>query len=182
MKLSTAAFLLLAACGGTSPDLDGGTLAPDAGPDAGASDGGSSDAGVVDAGSGLDHSSAGLTAFVRAGSYKAWRAEAAVHPSTGPHGGNVRTYVNDLLYASLKAGNTTHPAGSATVKELYGSGTTAITGYAIDAKDGQGKWFFLETFAPAFTNPYYFQGTSNFCASCHAAGPDYYLGLLSNLP
>lgn len=93
-----------------------------------------------------------------------------MHASTGPHGGNVRTWVNGVLYASLKAGNTTHPPGSVTVKELYGSGTTAVTGHAIDAKDASGKWFFYEGFAPAYASPYYFAGTSNFCASCHASG------------
>jgi hypothetical protein len=130
----------------------------------------------------LDHSAAGLTAFAKSGAYKSWKAEAAVHASTGPHGGNVRTYVNDVLHASLKAGKTTHPPGSVTVKELYGSGTTTITGYAVDAKDSNGTWYFLEAFAPTFSNPYYFVGTSNFCASCHSSGPDYYASPISALP
>ena len=137
---------------------------------------------TVDAGTALDHSSAGLIAFVRAGSYRTWKAEAAIHASTGPHGGNVRTFVNDVMHASLKAGNPTHPPGSIAVKELYGSGTTTLTGYAIDAKAPNGTWFFLEAFAPSYSNPYYFEGTSNFCASCHAGGPDYYASPISALP
>ncbi|MBL9043365.1 MAG: hypothetical protein JNM83_17260 [Myxococcales bacterium] len=93
----------------------------------------SSDAGTSDlamtavSDGGTDNSAAGLTAFVKAGSYKSWKAEPAIHASTGPHGGNVRTYVNSLLYASLKAGNVSHPKGSIVVKELYGSGTTTLT-------------------------------------------------------
>ena len=117
-----------------------------------------------------------LADFVRAGSYKSWKAEPAIHASTGPHGGNVRTYVNDVLYASLKAGNTSHPKGSIVVKELYGSGTSSLTGHAIDIKDEQtGEWVFYEGFAPGYSSPYYFRGTANFCASCHAPGLDYVL-------
>lgn len=117
-----------------------------------------------------------LTAFVKAGPYRTWKAEPAIHASTGPHGGNVRTYVNDVLYASLKAGNTSHPKGSIVVKELYGSGTSSLTGHAIDIKDEQtGEWVFYEGFAPGYSSPYYFRGTANFCASCHAPGLDYVL-------
>lgn len=117
-----------------------------------------------------------LTAFVKAGSYKTWKAEPAIHASTGPHGGNVRTYVNDVLYASLKAGNTSHPKGSIVVKELYGGGTSSLTGHAVDIKDEQtGEWVFYEGFAPGYSAPYYFRGTANFCASCHAPGLDYVL-------
>lgn len=161
MRILVFGLLGVIGCGGMATGPDGGTPSPDAG---------------------LDHSAAGLTAFVRSGGHAGWRAENAVHPSTGPHGGNVRSFVNELLYASLKAGNTTHPPGSAVVKELYGSGTTAVTGYAMDVKDSQGTWFFFEAFAPSYSNPYYYSGTTNFCASCHAAGPDFYLGLKANLP
>lgn len=127
-------------------------------------------------------SAANLTAFAKSGGYKSWRAENQIHNSTGPHGGNVRSYVNDILYASLKAGNTTHPPGSAVVKELYGSGTSTLTGHALDAKDDGGTWVFYEGFAPSYSNPYFYRGTTNFCASCHATGSDFYRGLLTNLP
>lgn len=134
-------------------------------------------------GGGSSYTAAVITAFVKAGSYKSWKAEPAIHASTGPHGGNVRTYVNDTLYASLKAGATSHPKGSMVVKELYGSGTTTITGHAVDIKDDtSGVWVFYEGFAPGYSSPYYFQGTSNFCASCHAPGKDYVLTAASALP
>ena len=174
MRLLLCAVLVVIACGPSVSMPDGGAGAFDSGfvePDAGKPDAGA-----------LDHSAAGLIAFVKSGRYQSWRAEAAVHASTGPHGGNVRTWVNDVLYASLKAGNTTHPPGSVAVKELYGTSTTQVTGHAIDAKDAQGTWFFLEAFAPSYASPYYFSGTSSFCAGCHSAGPDFYAGKLLNLP
>ena len=125
----------------------------------------------------LDTSAAGLTAFVKSGAYKSWKAEPAVHDSAGPHGGKVRSYVNGVFYASLKAGNTEHPRGSIVVKELYGSSTTTVTGHAVDVKDeATGEWVFYEGFAPSYGNPYYYRGTSNFCANCHQrANNDYML-------
>jgi hypothetical protein len=129
-------------------------------------------------------SAAELLAFVQSGEYKSWRAEPAVHASSGPHGGNVRSYVNDVLYASLKAGNTVHPNGSVVVKELYGSTTTTITGHAVDVKeDPSGEWIFYEGFAPSYSNPYYFRGTSNLCGGCHGrGGTDYVLTPASAFP
>lgn len=171
--LPFAQLLLLTAClAGEGPDVeppgadggvqldggqsqDGGTQPTDGG--AQPSDGGS-----------FDTSAAGLTAFVKSGAYKSWKAEPAVHRSAGPHGGNVRTYVNDVFYASLKAGNTTHPRGSITVKELYGASTTNVTGHAVDVKDeASGEWVFYEGFGPGYTSPYYYRGIANFCAGCH---------------
>jgi hypothetical protein len=132
----------------------------------------------------LDTSAAGLTAFVKSGAYKSWKAEPAVHRSAGPHGGNVRTYVNDVFYASLKAGNATHPQGSITVKELYGSSTTNVTGHAVDVKDeATGEWVFYEGFGPDYTSPYYYRGISNFCAGCHQRdNNDYMLTPASAFP
>ncbi|GEM_PF-1575606 len=191
MRLPFPLLLVVIACGAApqepvdagSPPVDAGSQPVDAGTqpvDAGSQP---VDAGTqpVDAGQ-LDDSAAGLTAFVKSGAYKGWKAETAVHGSTGPHGGNVRTYVNDAMHGSLKAGNATHPPGSIAVKELYGSGTATVTGHAVDAKNAAGTWIFYEGFGPTYANPYYYQGTTNFCASCHASGPDYYRGLLSNLP
>ena len=149
---------------GGVPMPDGGTPAPDAG--------------------GFDTSAAGLTAFVKSGAYKSWKAEPEVHNSAGPHGGKVRTYVNDVFYASLKAGNTTHPRGSITVKELYGSSTTVVNGHAVDVKDeATGEWVFYEGFGPSYSSFYYHRGTANFCAGCHqGAGNDYMLTPASAFP
>jgi hypothetical protein len=92
--------------------------------------------------------------------------------------------VNDVLYASLKAGTQPHPPGSIVVKELYGSSTTTLTGHALDVKDeATGEWVFYEGFVPSYGNPYYYRGISNFCAGCHAgANNDYVLTPASALP
>lgn len=132
---------------------------------------------------GMDTSAAGLTAFVRSGEYKSWRAEPQVHPSTGPHS-DVRSYVNDVLYDSLKAGNAVHPRGSVVVKELYVSSSTELLGHAVDVKDeGSGEWVFYEGFAPSYDRRFYYRGTSNLCAACHAnGGVDYVLTPASAFP
>ena len=61
-----------------------------------------------------------LEAWLAGGAYKQWAVESQVHASTGPHAGNVRTYVNAIALASLTAQNSEHPQDAATVKELYG--------------------------------------------------------------
>ena len=78
-------------------------------------------------------SSAELGAFIEARSYVAWQAESGIHPSMGPHFGNVRTYVSPTLFASLEADNQTHPVGSAVIKELYANGD-AVLGHAAMGK------------------------------------------------
>src|SRR5262245_38831605 len=60
-----------------------------------------------------------LLAWLQAGNYLAWMRESAPHPSAGPHGGVVQTYVNDVLFESLSGQRDDHPAGAAAVKELY---------------------------------------------------------------
>lgn len=165
--------------------------------DAGApNDGGSTaeDAGVASGGAGIDDAGepavqgpenttpVALKAFVKSGAYQQWRAEPSKHPSTGPHGGDVRTFLNDVLYASLKAGNAVHPPGSVVVKELFGAGSS-VTGHAVDVKDSNGIWVFYEGFNSSdYENPYYFTGTNNLCANCHAAGDDYVLTSAAALP
>jgi len=151
---AAAALVLssLAACGGGSR---------------GSSDGGS-----------VPTTRAELVAFAEAGDYLGWKAEPMAHPSAGPHG-TVRTFVNDPLYASMKAGNTTHPNGSIAVKELY-SGST-VNGWAIDVKADDGRWVFFEGFKPKL-DQYYFVGGGNLCANCHAGGTDFVLLAATALP
>lgn len=123
-------------------------------------------------------SQAELQALAESGGYLGWKAEASAHASAGPHG-QVRTFVNDALYASMKAGNGTHPTGSVAVKELYSGG--AVNGWAVDVKRGDGQWVFYEGFKPAL-NQYYFTGGGNLCASCHQGGVDFVLLPASALP
>jgi hypothetical protein len=118
---------------------------------------------------------ADLVAWLQAGNYTGWAAESGVHPSTGPHFGDVRTFVNDPLIASLQAGEAPHPAGSATVKELYGSGTE-VAGWSVSVKVGDGTggdaWYWFE----------YYDGSTladgiglDICFGCHSGGTDFVL-------
>jgi hypothetical protein len=118
-----------------------------------------------------------LEKWLSEGSYKGWLNESKVHMSTGPHGGNVRTYVNDDLYVSLSNMSPMHPEGAATVKELYGGGVDEIIGYAVmvkvapDSMGGDG-WYWYER----LDQTTYADGTGvGLCSGCHVGGADYVL-------
>lgn len=118
-----------------------------------------------------------LEAWLAGGVYKSWPAESQIHASTGPHGGNVRTFVNDALDASLAGAAAMHPQGAATVKELYGGGTDTIIGYAVmvklapDSANGD-NWYWYERLDATV----YADGTGvGLCTGCHEGGSDYVL-------
>lgn len=118
-----------------------------------------------------------LEKWLSEGSYKGWLSESKVHTSTGPHGGNVRTYINDDLYVSLSNMSPMHPEGAATVKELYGDGVDEIVGYAVmvkvapDSMGGDG-WYWYERLNATT----YADGTGvGLCSGCHVGGADYVL-------
>lgn len=141
-------------------------------------DGGAPTVTPPDGGASIQGTRAGLLAIAQSGSYLTWKAEPMVHRSAGPHG-NVRTFLNDALYASLKAGNTSHPNGSVAVKELYNGATR--TGWAVDAKGDDGVWLYFEGFEPRY-DEYFFRGPGNLCANCHASGVDTVLAPASAFP
>lgn len=122
-----------------------------------------------------------LLRWLTTGAYRdGYAAEPEVHPSEGPHGGNVRTYFNSILTEDLIAGNTVFRKGAAMVKELYLSGAEEVIGYAVMIKTrknsgnrGQG-WVFYETYEPSNRSAFYGRGLS-VCANCHQAGVDYLL-------
>lgn len=114
-----------------------------------------------------------LQGWLLDGVYLDWSTQDAVHPSAGPHLGNVRTYVNDALAGSLAAGALAHPEGAAAVKELYRTGTV-VQGWAVSVKtavdsDAGATWYWYE-----------FDGASvvaaelgaPVCTGCHLAGID----------
>lgn len=117
---------------------------------------------------------AALRAWLQAGSYLDWSAESGPHPSAGPHGGKVRTFLNPALFASLSAADVQHPAGAAAVKELYFSGET-VRGWAVmvkqqaDSDRGRG-WYWFEDFGSG--NPFAGVGLGA-CTGCHSAGRDF---------
>lgn len=119
-----------------------------------------------------------LFAWLQAGRYRGFAAESGVHASAGPHGGGVRTFLNDVLAESLAAGAAAHPTGAAAVKELYAADRTTLTGWAVEVKvqdesaGGQG-WYWYEVFSTTDgSRP--IEGLGNpVCTGCHAQGRDY---------
>jgi hypothetical protein len=117
---------------------------------------------------------AGLRAWLEAGSYLDWAAESGPHPGAGPHFGVVRTFVNQALFASLDAGLLQHPAGAAAVKELFGRGDAGVQGWAVmvklqdDSDMGRG-WYWLEMFGSFTAGGVGAPG----CTGCHATGKDF---------
>jgi hypothetical protein len=119
-----------------------------------------------------------LTDLARAGEHRAWASEEAPHRSAGPHA-TVRTFVNPVLFDSLRSDATSHPTGSIAVKELFDD-MGRLTGYAIDWKPEDGRWRFFEGFEPSL-DEYFFEGTDNLCANCHRPGKDFVLTKVSAL-
>ncbi len=118
-----------------------------------------------------------LEAWLAGGAYKQWAVESQVHASTGPHGGNVRTYVNAIALASLMAQTSEHPQDAATVKELYGAGVDTLIGYAVSLKtaptsEGGATWYWYER-----VNGTTYGGDLGvgLCTGCHGGGADYIL-------
>lgn len=116
-----------------------------------------------------------LAAWLSAGSYKTWKAESKIHNSTGPHFGGVKTFVSAKLFDSLTQGAATHPVDSATVKELYGSGSTVL-GWSVMRKTqagvGGNTWWWYEDYG----GKVYAAGQGvGLCTGCHSPGKDYFL-------
>lgn len=122
-----------------------------------------------------------LLKWLKAGNYReTYTAEPEVHESTGPHGGNVRTYYNPILVDDLNKGKTTFSRCATMIKELYFSEEEEVIGYAVmikvekkSGKKGKG-WLFYETFDGTNEDVSYGKGISE-CADCHSDGVDYLL-------
>ncbi|MBK8263073.1 MAG: hypothetical protein IPK80_17255 [Nannocystis sp.] len=117
-----------------------------------------------------------LLAWLESGAYDGWAAESKIHPSTGPHGGQVRTFLNAALNKSLSDGASVHPEGAASVKELWGQGD-AIIGWAVEIKvqpdsDGGKGWYWYELINGTEYGPALGLGL---CSGCHSGGVDYVL-------
>jgi len=117
---------------------------------------------------------AALRDWLVAGAYRGWAAESAPHPSTGPHGGFVRTYLNDVLVASLSAADAAHPAGAVAVKELYFSNPSGpVREWAVMVK--------LQADSDAGRGWYWYEGVGlagvglSICTGCHSDGRDFVL-------
>jgi len=126
-----------------------------------------------------------LLAWLRDGRYRStsFATESQVHASAGPHGGNVRTYVTRSVVQGLTA---TPPLAelaecSATVKELYGSGRTAVTGWAVAVKTAPtsaagASWYWYELLRDETGAKPVADGKNvPLCVGCHSGGKDYVL-------
>lgn len=118
-----------------------------------------------------------LFAYLQAGTYEGFAAEPAVHASVGPHG-QVRSFFNASLAASLTAGDSTHAAGAASVKELHSS--EGLEGWAVMVKTGDGAsandWYFYEVFSTTDSSETVADGNGvALCANCHSGGTDFIL-------
>ncbi len=117
-----------------------------------------------------------LLAWLVAEPYLDWPGESAVHGSTGPHFGDVQTFVLPVLVDSFEAGNAQHPAGSATVKELYGTGESrrgwSVSVKLADDSDGGQQWYWYEWFDGATLAA---SAGLSVCTGCHSGGQDFVL-------
>lgn len=135
---------------------------------------GGGNAGVVPA------NGAELFPWLQAGNYKALIAESAIHASTGPHGGQVLTFVNPILFDALTAGSTNFPEGSASVKELWGNGTK-LNGWAVFVKtqansaNGAGFYWYENYSTTDPSSPVADGNGVGLCSGCHSTGTDYFL-------
>lgn len=181
MRSILALGVWLAACGGEEELGGAGGGEGGAG---GSADGGGPNAGGAEPSGGANAEqvppteSSALFAWLGSGAYETWSAESAIHPSAGPHGGDVRTYVNDALFDSLAAGST-HPAGAAAVKELYSG--AELQGWAVGVKTAPDSaagdnWFWYEIFSVTDpSNPVAAGLGVGLCSNCHEGGLDYVL-------
>ncbi len=125
-----------------------------------------------------------LFRYLQGGSYKEFAAkESAAHPTRGPHtkfGLAVRVFLDPKLDASLRAGNASHPAGSAAVKEMYDASGN-LQGWAVMVKtqaesDGGKGWYWYEnTSTTSGSNPVAAGNGVTLCLGCPFPGKDFVL-------
>ncbi len=158
----------------SNPNIDGGGQAA-----ADATNGNDGGASNVDAPRGnnvVPVVSADLFAYLQANNYSGFAAEAAPHATAGPHDTMVRSYFNSSLDTSIRSGGSSHPIGSAVVKELMNAGGT-LTGWAVMVKTARagaaGDWYFYEVLSTTTNNPVANGNGAGGCAGCHAVGTDY---------
>lgn len=124
-----------------------------------------------------DSSSAGIVAFLKAGTYRDWTTkQAAPIDAVSSHASKTQTYFNDTAGKAAKASQVPLPKDGVIVKEIYESDGMTLRGHAVMAKvaDGTGgeSWLWFEGFLPEYSSPYYGIGHST-CTGCHQAGTDF---------
>ena len=166
MARTSPTLLLLWLCAsctaGDADDSSGG------GTSDGADTSGAADDATTEGVAAVPTDAAAMTAWLADDGYAGWSAETAAHASTGPHG-RVLTFFNDDLVASFDGGNTTHPVGSASVKELLADDDN-VTGWAVMVKTAAGddaaSWYWYLAMGDSVSAEGNGLGT---CDGCHAA-------------
>ena len=125
-----------------------------------------------------------LFRYLQNGSYKEFAAkESVAHPTRGPHtrfGLPVRVFLDSKLDASLRAGNASHPVGSAGVKEMYDPSGN-LQGWAVmvktqaDSEGGKGWFWYENTSTTSGSNPVAAGNGVPLCFGCHFPGKDFVL-------
>ena len=178
--LMVGALLPLAACGddgGGGGDGGSGTGTA-SGTSSGTATGTATGTGTGAGGMGacdVPSTTAEVESYLAAGAYTGLTAESGPHDSAGPHFGNVRVFVNDVLLGSLEAGGGPHPVCSAAIKELYGDGNTVL-GHSLSVKVSEGTdggaWYWYEV----YNGTTYADGVGDtLCTNCHGGGDDFVL-------
>ena len=120
-----------------------------------------------------------LFPWLQAGNYMGFTAESDKHASTGPHGENVRTFLNPILFDALSSGSTNFPVGSASVKELWGNGSKLV-GWAVfvktqaDSASGNGFYWYEIYNTTDPSKPVADGNGVGLCTGCHSNGVDYF--------
>jgi hypothetical protein len=120
-----------------------------------------------------------LFEFLSSGRYKDFPSKQdATHPGPGPRttvSSPVHVFYNGALSVSLNAGNAEHPAGAASVKEMF-TMSGDLAGWAVMLKtgsrteDGRG-WFCYEVTSPTDSSALAAMGNGvTGCISCHSVG------------
>ncbi len=118
--------------------------------------------------------------WLKARKYKAFESDSKVHLSTsGAIHGDVKIFFNDKLAKSMANGNSEHPLGSTSVKELYKD--DELYGWALSVKtkkdEGNGNgWYWYENLSVSDNSePVAASQGSTLCIGCHAPGRDFVL-------
>jgi hypothetical protein len=120
-----------------------------------------------------------LLAWLEGGSWReSYLAEPTIHDSSGPHGGNVRSWYSPVLVEDLREGRSRYRKGAAMVKELFGRSTTDVEGWSVMVKTKNARprtpsaWVFYETFSRDGRGAFFGRGLP-LCVNCHRDGPDF---------
>ena len=124
-----------------------------------------------------------LFTWLQEGNYSEWAHDAVVHDSPSPHK-RVKVFFNELLAASMAAGNTVHPNGAASVKELYAAdehiGWVVEIKTQDDSDEGKGWYWFKADKTDTPESIMVAENGFAMCTGCHSNGNDFVLttGLL----